>query len=142
MTNVKGVARFLDSMIFPGGSFPALRAGAGREKKSLKGNHNIMMKRRDFVLKVVPLVGGVTMAPRVAFAEVPALAEDDKMAIAMGFRLQTERADQAKYPKHTNEQNCAKCLHYGTANAEMARCDLFNKMVPKGAWCSGYSRRA
>lgn len=100
-----------------------------------------MTNRRDFVLKLVPLAGAVAVLPRVALADVPALTEDDKMAVAMGFRLKTENADQAKYPKHTNEQSCKSCLHFTTPGADSARCDLFNKIVPKGGWCSGYSKR-
>jgi len=100
-----------------------------------------MTKRRDFVLKIVPLAGAIAVLPRVAFADVPALAEEDKMAISMGFRMSTDKVDQAKYPKHTAEQNCAKCLHFTTPGAESARCDLFNKTVPKGGWCSGFSKR-
>jgi len=100
-----------------------------------------MIKRRDFVLKFVPMAGAVAALPRVALADVPALTEDDKMAVAMGFKLKTEKADQAKYPKHTNEQSCAHCLHFTTPGAESARCDLFNKTVPKGGWCSGFSKR-
>jgi len=100
-----------------------------------------MTKRRDFVLKIVPLAGAVAVLPRVALADVPALTEDDKMAIAMGFRLKTENADEKKYPKHTKDQDCAKCLHYTQPGADTARCDLFNKLVPKGGWCSGFSKR-
>jgi len=100
-----------------------------------------MIKRRDFVLKFVPMAGAVAALPRVALADVPALTEDDKMAVAMGFKLKTEKADQAKYPKHTADQMCAKCLHFTTPGAESARCDLFNKTVPKGGWCSGFSKR-
>ncbi len=99
-----------------------------------------MTKRRD-VLKFVPLAGAIAVLPRVALADVPALTEDDKMAVAMGFKLKTADADGKKYPKHTNEQSCASCLHYTTPGAESARCDLFNKTVPKGGWCSGYSKR-
>jgi hypothetical protein len=100
-----------------------------------------MLKRREFLLKLAPVAGTAVVMPRLALADVPALTEDDKMAIAMGFRLDTEKADQAKYPKHANDQTCSKCLHFGSRDAAVARCDLFNKMVPKGAWCSGYSRR-
>ena len=100
-----------------------------------------MIKRRDFILKFVPMAGAVAALPRVALADVPALTEDDKMAVAMGFKLKTEKADQAKYPKHTNEQMCAKCLHFTVPGAESAKCDLFNKLVPKGGWCSGFSKR-
>jgi len=100
-----------------------------------------MTKRRDFVFKVVPLAGAVAVLPRVALADVPVLTEDDKMAVAMGFKLKTADADQKKYPKHTNDQDCAKCLHFTQPGAESSRCDLFNKIVPKGGWCSGFSKR-
>ena|ERR1700688_4409963 len=101
-----------------------------------------MTKRRDFVLKFVPLAGAAVVLPRVALgADVPVLTEDDKMAVAMGFRLHTEKADEVKYKKHTNDQSCAKCLHFTSPGAESARCDLFNKIVPKGGWCSGFSKR-
>lgn len=100
-----------------------------------------MTKRRDFVFKIVPLAGAAAVLPRVALAEVPRLTEEDKMAVAMGFRLRTENADQAKYPKHTNEQFCGRCLHFTEPGKDLARCDLFNKLVPKGGWCSGFSKR-
>ena len=100
-----------------------------------------MTKRREFVLKIVPLAGAAAVLPRIALADVPLLTEDDKMAVAMGFRLKTEKADQAKYPKHTTEQFCARCLHFTSPGADQARCDLFNKIVPKGGWCSGFSKR-
>ena len=100
-----------------------------------------MTKRRDFVFKIVPLAGAVVALPRVALADVPALTESDPMAVAMGFKLKTEDADSKKYPKHTNTQSCASCLHFTTPGADSARCDLFNKSVPKGGWCSGYSKR-
>lgn len=101
-----------------------------------------MTSRRDFVLKFVPLAGAAAALPRLASAdEVAALTETDPMAIALGFKLDTKKADQAKFPKHTNEQSCASCLHFTKPGADAARCDLFNKNVPKGGWCSGYSKR-
>jgi hypothetical protein len=100
-----------------------------------------MTNRREFVLKLVPLAGAAAVLPRVAFADVPVLTEADPMAKAMGFRLETKNADQAKYPKHTNEQSCASCLHFTQPGADSAKCDLFSKIVPKGGWCSGYSKR-
>ena len=100
-----------------------------------------MTKRREFILKLVPLTGAALVLPRLAHADVPVLTEDDKMASAMGFHLQTEKADQKKYPKHSNDQVCAKCIHYATPTAESATCDLFKKIVPKGGWCSGFTKR-
>jgi hypothetical protein len=100
-----------------------------------------MTNRRDFIMKLVPLAGAAAVLPRVALADVPALTESDPMAKAMGFRLDTTKADQAKYPKHTNDQACAKCLHFTQPGADSAKCDLFSKIVPKGGWCSGFSKR-
>jgi hypothetical protein len=100
-----------------------------------------MTQRRDFIFKLIPLAGAAALLPRAALADVPALTEEDGMAKAMGFRSSTDKVDQAKYPKHAGDQVCAKCLHYATPAADTAKCDLFSKIVPKGAWCSGYSRR-
>jgi len=100
-----------------------------------------MANRRDFVLKIIPAAGSLTLLPRAAFAEVPHLTESDKMATAMGFHLHTKDADEKKYPKHTTEQFCGRCLHFTEPGKDEARCDLFNKIVPKGGWCSGFSKR-
>lgn len=100
-----------------------------------------MTARREF-LKIIPLAGAAAALPGLANAQqTPALAETDKMAIAMGFRLRTEGVDQGRYPKHTNEQSCVHCLHFPAVGGDSGRCDLFGKLVPKGGWCSGFSRR-
>lgn len=101
-----------------------------------------MNSRRQFVMKLVPLTGAAVLLPRLAAAQdLPALTEADPMAVALGFKLDTGAVDQAKFPKHTKEQSCASCLHFQKPGADKARCDLFNKVVPKGGWCSGYSKR-
>lgn len=103
----------------------------------------MLNNRRLFILKVAPLAGAALVLPRVAPAQgLPALTEIDPMAIALGFRLDTTKVDQAKFPKHANDQTCANCLHFAKGGGDTARCDLFNKIVPKGGWCSGYSKRA
>jgi hypothetical protein len=102
-----------------------------------------MNSRRHFVLSVARLAGAAVILPRpTAAQDLPALTETDPMAVALGFRLDTIKADQAKFPKHTNQQSCASCIHFTKPGADVARCDLFNKAVPKGGWCSGYSKRA
>lgn len=105
-----------------------------------KGNL-IMKNRREFVLRFVPMAGAALVLPRVALADVPMLTETDPMAKVMGFRLDTTKANQAKYPRHSNDQMCGKCLHFTNPGADSARCDLFNKIVPKGGWCSGFTSR-
>jgi len=101
-----------------------------------------MSTRREFFVKLVPLAGAAALLPRVALAQnVPAMTEADPMGKAMGFVLDTAKADQAKYPKHANDQTCASCLHFTKPGADSAKCDLFSKTVPKGGWCGGYSKR-
>jgi len=101
-----------------------------------------MNPRRVFFLKLVPLAGALTVLPGMAFAQEPVLAESDKLAVSLGFRLHTEKVDQAKFPKHTNEQYCARCTLYSVPDAAQAKCNLFNKIVPKTGWCSGFNKRA
>lgn len=100
-----------------------------------------MTNRRDFTFRVISLAGAVATHQRVAAADVPVLTESDPMAKVMGFHLHTKDADEKKYPKHTEDQMCARCLHFTEPGKDQARCDLFNKIVPKGGWCSGFSKR-
>ncbi len=98
--------------------------------------------RREFILKLIPLAGAALMLPRLAHAAEPAeLTESDAMAKALGFRLNTNEVDQAKYLTHTKEQTCGNCLHYAKSGAKRARCDIFSKTVPKQGWCSAYVKR-
>jgi len=100
-----------------------------------------MANRREFFLKIVPAAGALAALPGVGFAQVAVLAEDEKLAQSLGFRLHTEQVDQTKFPKHTNTQMCAGCALYSATGAESAKCKLFNKIVPKTGWCSGYAKR-
>jgi hypothetical protein len=101
-----------------------------------------MNSRRQFVLNLVPLAGAAAILPRFASAQnLPALTESDPMGMALGFRLDASKVDRKKYAKFSKDQSCANCLHFTTPGSATSRCDLFNKMVPKGGWCSGYSKR-
>ena len=100
-----------------------------------------MNSRRKMVIQVLSLAGASVALPRPALGDVPVLTESDPMARAMGFRLHTADANQVKYPKHSTDQSCAKCMHFTVPGSKAARCDLFNKIVPMGGWCSGFSKR-
>jgi hypothetical protein len=101
-----------------------------------------MNSRRRFVLNLVPLAGAAAILPRLASAQdLPALTESDPMGMALGFRLDATKVDQKRFPKYSKDQTCANCLHFTPPGGATSRCDLFNKMVPKGGWCSGYSKR-
>jgi hypothetical protein len=101
-----------------------------------------MNGRRHFVLQLAPLAGAATLLPQLARAQnLPALSETDPMAIALGFRPDTTKVNQSKYPSHANDQTCGNCLHFLPPGGASARCDLFSKTVPKDGWCSAYARR-
>jgi hypothetical protein len=101
-----------------------------------------VLGRRKFVVSLVPFAGAAIWLPGICAAqEVAALTEADPMAKAMGFVADSARADQSRYPNHAAAQSCAGCLHFTRRGADSARCDIFGKAVPKGGWCSGFSRR-
>jgi hypothetical protein len=102
-----------------------------------------MNSRRQFVLQLVPLAGAAVILPSRALAEdLPELTETDPMAKAVGFRLDTNKVDQSTFSTHTKEQTCGNCLHFMKVGADRAKCDIFNKTVPKGGWCAAYLKRA
>jgi High potential iron-sulfur protein len=102
-----------------------------------------MISRRQLVLQIAPLVGAAMISTRIARAgELPALTETDPVAVALGFKLDAGEVNQTKYPMHASGQTCGNCLHYMKPGADHARCDIFNKTVPKRGWCSAYVKRA
>jgi len=101
-----------------------------------------MTNRRQFVLRLLPLAGTFALQPGIVrAAEPPELTESDPLAKALGFDLDTNKVDHAKYPTHAKEQDCGNCLHFKAPGAARAVCDLFNKTVPKGGWCSAWAKR-
>jgi hypothetical protein len=89
-----------------------------------------------------PLLGGLAMAP--AAANLPALTEDDPTAAALGYREDTTTVDAAKYPNHTNEQNCLNCNLHQPAQADgRLPCSIFpGKSVNAKGWCAAWVKMA
>jgi hypothetical protein len=84
-----------------------------------------MISRRQFVSNLIPLAGAIALLPRIATAEgLLALTETNPMAVALGFKLDTTKVDQTKFPKHTNEQTCANCALFTKPGADSAPCDM------------------
>ena len=101
-----------------------------------------MNDRRQFVLRLAPLASAVAFPRFVQAQTLPALTETDSTAVSFGFKLDTTKVDEKEYPTHAKEQTCGSCLHYAQASAATARCDIFNKTVPRGGWCIAYAKRA
>jgi hypothetical protein len=97
--------------------------------------------RRIFLMQVAAC-GSVLAAAR-AQADVVKLDEKDAQAVALGFVLDTNKADVKKFPKHVKEQKCSGCaLFQGKPTDAAAPCTLFAlKQVPAGGWCSAWAKK-
>ncbi len=98
--------------------------------------------RRVFLMQVAA-AGSVLAAAR---AEAQAVKVDPKepQAVALGYVVDTTKADQKKFPKHANDQKCSNCaLYQGKATDAAAGCPLFGtKHVVAAGWCSAWAKKA
>jgi hypothetical protein len=97
--------------------------------------------RRKFLFQLAAGASALTMA-RLVSAEEPKgeLPPDDAYAKAMGFVVDTNDADSAKYPKHSPDQSCAKCqLWSGAEGDDLGPCSFFGgRLVPSTGWCRNF----
>lgn len=102
--------------------------------------------RRTFMLKVVAGTCALAASRVIAEeAEKPKgkLTETDAYARSMGFKVDTNQVDKAKYPRHTADQQCNKCqLFKGEPTDAEAPCSFFgNRIVPATGWCRNFKAR-
>ena len=99
--------------------------------------------RRTFVVTLLS-AAALVPASRAAAQGAPKLAENDPQAVALGYKADTTKVDQAKYPQHTAAQVCGGCNFYQGKPADpMAPCQIFGgKQVAAKGWCSAYSKKA
>ena len=97
--------------------------------------------RRVFFLRILStsaLLAGGTQAARAAEPLNPA----DSYARSMGFRLNTEEVDQAKYARHTAEQHCQSCQLWNGGDKDFGNCSFFDGAItPKNGWCKNFKVR-
>jgi hypothetical protein len=95
--------------------------------------------RRVFILKLVTATAAAAAVQRVA-AETEKLTEADAYAKSMGFRLDTTKVDQAKYPRHeAASQQCSKCQLYDAKASGLGECSFYGgRLVPEGGWCRNF----
>jgi hypothetical protein len=74
----------------------------------------------------------------------PKLEDNDPQAIALGYKQDTTKVDNAKYPKHAAAQNCSGCaLYQGKPKDATGPCPLFaGKAVTATGWCSAWAKKA
>ena len=99
--------------------------------------------RRVFMLQLVAgasLLGSAGLRAQ----DKPKLTEEDSYAKSMGFRYDTNKVDQAKFPRHdAATQNCSKCqLFSGKDGEEWGPCSFFGgRLVNRGGWCRNFKVR-
>jgi High potential iron-sulfur protein len=104
---------------------------------------NHCTQRRVFILQVIAGSSAAAASSWAHAAETEKLTEADPYAKSMGFRLDTTKVDQAKYPRHTAEQSCTKCqLWDGKVGDGSGPCSFYGgRLVPEGGWCRNFKVR-
>jgi hypothetical protein len=104
--------------------------------------------RRTFVLHVIAAGAAAGTANALAGEEkkvsTVVLTEDDPYAKSMGFRWDTNKVDQARYPRHeAATQQCSKCqLYSGKDGDEVGPCSFFGgRLVHPGGWCRNFKAK-
>ena len=105
-----------------------------------------VMDRRGFLKMGVKTGGGM-----LALSAIPIhlladdkVAEDEPLALAMGYKLEVSAVDTVKFPKRAGDvgatQFCYNCaLYAGEADAEFAPCSIFqNRLVAGKGWCNAW----
>ena len=100
--------------------------------------------RRAFVMSIVAGGSGLAAARARAQAAAPKLDEADPQAVALGYKADTTKVDQVKYPQHAATQSCHGCNFFqGKPSDTMAPCQLFaGKLVSGKGWCTAFSKKA
>ncbi|MCW5629692.1 MAG: high-potential iron-sulfur protein [Rhodoferax sp.] len=102
----------------------------------------MIANRRVFMMTVAATGAGAALL-HPAHAQAT-LDVKDPQAVALGYVVDTAKADAKKYPKHSADQTCSNCaLYQGKAGDAAAPCTLFaGKLVPGKAWCSAWVKKA
>jgi hypothetical protein len=106
-----------------------------------------MNSRRHFLLKLAvtaPAALGVGLLAQDTPPPAVKLEETDPVAIALGYKMDTTKVDQTKYPQHKPEQMCSNCalVTPGSAAGEFIPCSAFqNKLVSSNGWCMAWVKK-
>ncbi len=97
--------------------------------------------RRDFFAAASGVTLGSLFGNVAVAADLPALQETDSIAVSMGYKADTSKVDDKKYPTHKVAQTCANCRFYQGAGASGA-CQIFaGKSVDAKGWCQVWAAK-
>ncbi len=104
--------------------------------------------RRHFLFKLaVSASAPVALGGRLLAQAPPPpvkLDEADPVATALGYKMDTTKVDQTKFPMHTVEQKCSVCalVTPGSPAGEFIPCTAFqNKLVAANGWCAAFAKK-
>jgi hypothetical protein len=99
--------------------------------------------RRNFLMQIAASTGTLAAARAQAQSTAPKVDEKDPQAAALGYVLDTTKANQTKYPKHTKDQMCGACaLFQGKPTDAYALCPIFaGRQVSSHGWCSSFVKK-
>ncbi|MDF3833084.1 high-potential iron-sulfur protein [Cupriavidus basilensis] len=100
-----------------------------------------MPTRRHF-LKTMPVAMAASLAAMATPAGAAELDEKDPQAVKLGYKADTRKVDQARYPGHAPSQTCANCqLFQEGSSPATGGCVLFgDKQVAAAGWCSAWEQ--
>src|SRR5438128_2204994 len=109
--------------------------------------HDENARRRFLKLAAATLAAPAALAALSGVAQaqdLPHQDEADPTASALGYKHDTTKADDKKFPSHKPEQKCAGCnLALGKPADAWRPCTIFpGKAVNSNGWCSAWVKKA
>lgn len=98
-----------------------------------------MKSRRTFFMAVAAAGLAARVGPAHAQAKVD---EADDTAVGLGYRHDTTKVDNKKYPQHQASQKCNNCQFWqGSAADAWAGCAMFGrKQIAANGWCVAWKK--
>ena len=71
------------------------------------------------------------------------VSETEPQAVALGYKDDTTKVDEKKFPKHTAAQKCATASSSGKASDATGPCAIFGgRAVSAAGWCNSWVKKA
>ncbi len=96
--------------------------------------------RRTFMFQIIAGSTALSALQARADDEAEKVTEADPYARSMGFRTDTAKVDQVKYPRHDATQHCSRCqLFSGKPGEPTGNCSFYGgRVVPINGWCRNF----
>jgi len=98
--------------------------------------------RRTFLLCAGACTAGLATSARAQTGAK--LDEGEPQAVALGYKHDTTKVDEKKFPKHSNDQRCNNCQFFMAKPTEpWGPCPIFqSKNVSATGWCNSWVKKA